>query len=262
MTARTKRNLLFTFAGLALLALVGVAVMFETLRSEWFRIKVRDRIVMETEKATGGRTEIGAFEFDWRALKARVAPFVLHGKEKEGEPPLFRADSIEVGLKVVSVMKRDVDIDSLIIERPELHIQLYADGTNNLPSPKVRRERSNIVEQFIRLAVQRFEFRNGLVEVRERKIPIDVRGENLNIALDYDGTGPRYAGKVSSRKLHIDGKHIKNAAFDFDSDLSVEAERVAFTNTVIGFGGSRIQAAGDLRDWSALRGEFDFRVVC
>lgn len=258
MTARTKRNLWFTLAGLLLLLLVGAAAVFETLRSEWFRVKVRDRIVAEAEKATGGRVEIGRFDLDWRALRARVGPFVLHGREKEGEPPLFRAESVEVGLKIVSVMKKDIDIESIVLERPELRIQLYEDGTNNLPSPKVRREGVNIVERFIRLAAHRFELRDGLVEFRERRIPLDVRGENLNIALDYDGSGPRYLGRISSRQMHVNARHVKDAAFDFDSDLGVEAGRVLFTNTLIGFGESRIRASGVLSDWTALHGEFDF----
>ena len=55
-------------------------------RSGWFHEQVRARIVTEVEKATGGRTEIGSFQFDWRTMQARVAPFILHGKEKPGEP--------------------------------------------------------------------------------------------------------------------------------------------------------------------------------
>src|SRR5512138_605585 len=87
-----------------LIALVIVAA-FLILPSKWFEDKVRDRIVFELERSTGGRAEIGSFHFDWRNLRARVAPVVLHGTEPAGEPPLLRAEAIEVGLKIISVIK-------------------------------------------------------------------------------------------------------------------------------------------------------------
>ena len=45
--------------------------------------------------------------------KARVAPFVLHGKEKTGEPVFFKASSIQIGLKIVSLLRKDLYLQSL-----------------------------------------------------------------------------------------------------------------------------------------------------
>ena len=70
-------------------------------------------MIAEIERATGGPTEIGEFRFDWKNLTAEVAPFVLRGTEPATERPLFRADSVKVGLKIISMMKRDIDISSL-----------------------------------------------------------------------------------------------------------------------------------------------------
>ena len=83
-----------------LLALALSAVL--VLRSDWFREKIRQRMVAEVEKATGGRTEIGAFRFDWKQMRAEVDGFVLHGNEPPDAPPLFRGFAIVVGIKIVS----------------------------------------------------------------------------------------------------------------------------------------------------------------
>ena len=255
---RLRRNLLFTVAGAALLCVTGAAVVYTALQSSWLRERIRDRIVAETEKATGGRAVIGKFDFDWKTMHARVAPFVLRGKEKPGEPAFLTTDSIDVGLKVVSALKKDVDIASLIVDRPELHIIVYPDGSTNIPEPAVKRAGPNPIERFIRLAVQRFEIRNGMAHVRDEKLPLDVRGENLQLAFDYDSTGPRYKGHISSRKLHVNAKNVKDAAFDFDSDLALEQNRLVVSNAVFDMGRSKVRANGDLRDWSALAGDFDF----
>src|SRR6185437_16966837 len=103
--SRTSRGAIWAAAGIAALVLLVVVAGVAVVRTQWFRDRVRDRIVSDVERASGGRVEIGSFQFDWKTLTAKVSPFVLHGKEAAGEQPLFRAESITVGLKIVSILK-------------------------------------------------------------------------------------------------------------------------------------------------------------
>ena len=64
----------------ALLGIVSLAVLV-ILPSAWLENKVRQRLVGEVERASGGRAEIGTFHFDWKTLTAEVRQFVLHGTE-------------------------------------------------------------------------------------------------------------------------------------------------------------------------------------
>ncbi len=74
---------------MAIAALAGLVVV----QSGWFHEYVRQRIIAEIEKATGGRVEVGRFSFRGPTLTATVAPLVLHGREPEGDPPLLRVES-------------------------------------------------------------------------------------------------------------------------------------------------------------------------
>src|SRR5216683_949494 len=98
---RPLRNMVRIVA--AVVALTGIVLfsLWLILPSAWFREKVRERIVYEVEKATGGRVEIGSFYFDWKTLTAEVSPFVLHGTEGAGQQPLARVDRLKVGLKII-----------------------------------------------------------------------------------------------------------------------------------------------------------------
>jgi hypothetical protein len=69
---------------IALIALVvlGAAIVITALiliQTDWFRDKIRNRIIAEVEKSTGGRVEIGSFK--WHTFTAELAPFVVHGSE-------------------------------------------------------------------------------------------------------------------------------------------------------------------------------------
>ena len=121
---------------LSLFGIVALAILV-ILPSDWLQEKVRNRIVYEAERVSGGRVEIGRFQFDWKTLTAEVAPFVLHGKEAAGEAPLVQADSVRVGLKIISLMERRVDLALATVLRPKVNILVDANGRLNLPEPKL-----------------------------------------------------------------------------------------------------------------------------
>ncbi|MGH9629724.1 MAG: translocation/assembly module TamB domain-containing protein [Bryobacteraceae bacterium] len=251
------------YFGGALICLAGVLTIAALLilPSEWFREKVRERIVAEVEKASGGRAEIGSFQFDWWRMRASVAPFVLRGTEPEGERPLFRAESIEVVLKVVSALKRDIDIQSLIIEKPEANILVDENGRTNLPEPKVKRNSGNTVERILGLAVQEFAARNGAVYYQDGRTPLDVRGENLQAVFHYDLSGPRYEGTVSMRRLHIDAGKLLPVALDFNSRLSLERDRLTVESARFATRSSSAEIAGLINNFRDPHAEFDVKLT-
>src|SRR5205814_3800244 len=161
---------------LCILAVMAVLV----LRSAWFREQVRERIVAEAEKATGGRVEIGSFDFAWSAMTARVNGLVIHGAEPAGSPPLLRVRSITVVLKIVSMVRRTVDVQSIAVDQPQAHLIVSPDGTTNVPAPRVPRAAGKSpVETILDLAVGRFMVQSGTFEVNSQRTPWSAAGENL-----------------------------------------------------------------------------------
>src|SRR6185295_3743102 len=133
--ARIWLRIVLALAGLFLIvAITGVLI----LRSDWFRDSVRRRIITEIETATGGRAEIGSFDFDWSGLTATVRPLVLHGKEGPGEPPLLRVESAQVVLRIISALRRKVDLTAIRIDGLSGRVVVYPDGSTNFPVPHGR----------------------------------------------------------------------------------------------------------------------------
>ena len=117
---------------------------------------MRERIVTEIEAATGGRVEVGNFSFKWETLTAKISPLVLHGTEPESETPLLRVESVSVGLRVISMLERKVDLDSVNVDQPRLRIVIYPDGSNNLPAPPGPKSGKSWAEDFVNLKVHRY----------------------------------------------------------------------------------------------------------
>jgi translocation and assembly module TamB len=240
-----------------LLLLLGIAAVL-ILPSSWFREKVRSRIVYEIERVSGGRTEIGEFRFDWSTLTAEIAPFVLYGTEPPGERPLFRADSVQVGLKIVSAFKRDIDIASLVVQRPQINLLVDANGLTNFPKPRVQRKsEKDPIEQLLDLAVQQISIRNGELRYADKKLPLNVEGEFMNASLAYNFTTPSYDGSLMFERLTIDSGPTLPMTVGFESKISLLKNKVQVNEARLRMRDTQVELAGAIEDFKSLKVNFD-----
>lgn len=252
-TRRTWRRrvqwLLYVLASLtALLLLLSVAALL-ILPSEWFREKVRTRMIYEIERASGGRAEIGAFRFDWTTLTAEVAPFVLHGTEPAHEDPLFRAESVQVQFKIISMLRRDIDVAAVTVEQPRLNLLVDSAGITNFPKPKVQRTSKHPIETLVDVAIGEITIRNGSVRYGDRRLKLDVHGRYLNASLAYDFTNPSYRGRVRVAELTVDRKPALPLTAGFDAAVALFRNHLQIDRAVMSMTDSFVEASGRIADF-------------
>ncbi len=236
-----------------LLVLLGLTAVV-TVQSSWFYNKVRERIVGTVENATGGRTEIGGFRFDWRQLRAEVSNFTLHGTEPAGKPPLFHAARVGVVLKILSVWKRDVDVQSLDVASPAVYLIVAPDGSTNVPKPKIASAGGNTMQTLLKLAVGKFALWNGVFEVESRgKTPFEAHGQNLSAALTYDAATPRYHGEIKVEPLEAKIGDFARAPWAISASVSAEANRIVVQSANVSTQGIKLQISGDVQNLAEPR---------
>ncbi len=244
---RALKIVLWVAAGLVALILLAVIAVFVTVQTPWFHHKVRDRIVYEVERATGGRTELKSFNFDWRTLTANVTGFVIHGTEGQGEAPLFRADRITVTLKIISVLKKQVDLESAAVERPQANIIVYPDGHTNVPKPRVaRKPGKGTLETVLDLAIKRFQIVDGTVQFAMRRTNLSVAGENLRAQVFYDPAPARYRGALAFRDLDVKSGQRPPLPVQVDTRFVLFRDRLEISAIHLGIRGSTVDASGAL----------------
>ncbi|HEX4229238.1 MAG TPA: translocation/assembly module TamB domain-containing protein [Bryobacteraceae bacterium] len=225
---RSRRLLL---VGLLLVALAAVAIVtagLYVLRSAWLANTLRHRTIAAIERTTGGRAELGSFRFDWRALSLELDNLVLHGTEPSGAPPLFRSEAVRVQLKIVSLWKRDVDITSLVLERPRIYLLFRRDGTTNIPTGRVHHTKT-AVEQLVDLKIGHFAIDQGEIQTEFRRVPLSARGDHLNAVLTYEPAAERYGVQLSSRQVHIESNQTLPIGADLQLQAEVERNRLNVT---------------------------------
>lgn len=249
------RALLHVTAGLAVLVAIAGLAGLVVVQSGWFHEYVRRRIIAEMERALGGRVEIGRFSFRGPTLTASVAPLVIHGTEAPGEPPLIQAESVTLGLRIVSIAERKIDLAWIRVEKPQVRIVIDAEGGNNLPG----RGQGNWAEQVINLAVGHYELNDGVFELDERSTPINLRGDGLALQLTYDAHTPSYAAEIGSRGLRVTAAGAAPVELGFASHVTLEKSRLVITALDLSTSRSSVTLAGTLENPVSPHGMLSLR---
>ena len=259
MSRRGKWAAWILASGAVTLLAFAVTVVI-VVRSRWFYDRVRRSIVETVETATGGRVEIASFQFDWHTLRAEVRSFTLHGTEPAGKPPLFHAESVAVGLKLVSILRRAVDIAYLDVEEPQVHLIIGRDGRTNVPEPKIARKPGKpAVETILDLAIGRFSLEHGEFAVESHgATPFSARGSNLATRFLYDLNGPRYRGDFSVDPLHLELGSYRPLPVAIAASLTVAANRIDISSAQVTSGASKVALSGAIEDLASPHGEFKF----
>src|SRR5487761_2119378 len=252
------RVLLRILAALMLLAAVCSVAAVLVFRSGWFHELVHRRLISEIEKATGGRAEVGNFSFNANRLEVNAGPLVLHGKESAAEPPFIRIASLTARLRIISVLERKVDLSELRIVEPRVRIVFYPDGFTNLPEPPAHSSETLWSEDLVNLAVHRYEVVNGLFEYDGQDIPLNIRGENLRMRMDYEPslTSPLYRGEFESNRIRVIPGGAGPMEVDASAAFPLDKSKIDVTRLKVSTAESRADLAGVFTNLRRPRGTF------
>lgn len=168
-----------------------------------FQAYVRGRMVEEVERITGGKAEIGSFHVVPFHMQIEVRDITVRGTEPRTDIPLAHADHLVAQMKVISFLRTEFGFHSLTLDHPVVHIEVAADGSTNIPAPKVPRRASETapVEQLFALSIDHLSMTNGELIWAGRNIPLDLAVRDASLKMDYSFLRGRYESRVALGKV-------------------------------------------------------------
>jgi len=221
------KRLLLIFA---LLLAAAAAVAVWAVQSGWIRQQVHARLVREIESATGGQVALERFDFDWRTWTAELRGLRIRGLEPDAAKPLFTARRLVVGLRLISLWRRKVDLLSLDADAPEINVTVDAQGRANIPEPRVKRAPRRPIATFLDLGIGAYQVRQGVFSYGNRQWPFDIAGRDLDLQLNYEAAARAYAGRAQARQLRIDAPLRTPLVFDADTQVRIGTGPLTFSD--------------------------------
>ena len=229
--ARIWKWIRHSLIAMAVLLTIAAVLIYRLGNSVAERI-VRRQLVSELEQRTGGRVEMGGFHLEAIRLRAEVDNLTLHGREPATAPPLFHADHIDVGLKVLSFFDREIKLDQLVVKNPQVNVRIDKSGLSNIPSPRVPPSNKPWQDTLFGLRIGLLDLQNGSFVFNDQKTSFGMKGQNFHFHLAYDhrlGAADSYIGDFEWYQVEVAEK--RDAPFRFDTSGKFLLHRDSFELT-------------------------------
>jgi translocation and assembly module TamB len=220
-----KRWVLRAVLAIGVIVLVVTFIFATGLAERW----ARNALINEIEQGTGARAEISAFHFRLWGLRAEIDGLTLHGQEAAGEPVLFHADRIDASIRIISFFGRQIALDQLIVQRPEVAVRIDRNGRSNFPMPTVHGTSRPWRATLFQLRIGQLALNNGGVRYNDQRARLEIQGQNFDFALHYDapaGGADAYIGKLSWQQVKL--ASAKDVPFPFDLSVKFTLHRDSF----------------------------------
>ena len=256
------------YVAAALLAVVvavcGALVWYAS--TPQFAARVHGSIVANLERATGGRVEIGSFQWSVRGLAIEIDDLTIHGREAPGQVPYFHVDHLTLHAKVVSFFTPKIALASLNAQRPTFHLILYPNGTTNQPQPHVASGQP-FPQALLSLAIDSTRVENGLVLLNERAVPWEMASGPLGLEMQYLAGHAEYHAVLETKNLTFRLKNAAEAHSQLKASIHLGRNAIRIDNLNLETGSSRLTASGQVENLSHprwrtnLQGSIDLRQV-
>jgi translocation and assembly module TamB len=244
---------------LSLLVIVAVAGYF-VLRSEGFHRYVLAKIVREGNEATGGKVEVGNFDFRLSTLTADLYDLTIRGTEPADQKPLLRVDKLTVGLKILSVLHRKVNLSELLVEHPVVHLAVDKNGRDNIPVPSAPKNKSSQADVF-QLAVGHVLLSNGEIDYNDRKSALDADVRDLRAETHFSSWNTAYTGSISYHDGRIHYGNLAPLPHTLDAQFSATPSALNLASLVLTVGSSRVSLHADVTDYSNPKVDGSYNIL-
>jgi len=243
-----KKWILRIAAAVLVVFLAGIAALVVILRTGRFHRYVLEKIVEETEDATGGKAELADFRFRWSGY-LDLYHFVLHGTESDPTRPLASAEHIGIGLKPLSLLEKNIDLREIVIDQPAVHLWIDKSGNTNIPQPRATTTENKPVNIFD-LAIKHFVIHGGEVYSNDRQLPMEAELHDLQSEVDFATLETEYDGSLSYRDGRVRFGDFNPVEHDFSTRFSATPSGIRLENAILASGGSRISAQAMLTNYT------------
>ena len=251
-----KRIRLLGFA--LLLLVVGTAAIIRMARSRPLHNYILEKIIQKTQEATGGRVEIGGYDFHWLGPRVDVYRLVIHGSESDPARPLVSVDRLRLGFRIIPTLRGKIDLSDVAIDHPVVHLLVREDGTTNIPRPEVPKKDQRPLDIFD-LAVRQFQVERGELYYNDSRVPLSAELRDLETQVQFNFLQAAYDGSLRYHQGSVQFTDWNSLAHDLELEFSATASGLTLKEFLLTTGQSRVSFRGALKDYSnpTVEGMYD-----
>jgi translocation and assembly module TamB len=259
---RWPRRIVKTLLSAAILLVLAVAALVIALAIGWFDAPMRNSVIGQIERVTGGRVELTHFHFAPFSLRVELQGLTVHGMEPDGTPPLFHTDYLVASIQVDSFWNKKVSLKDLRVLKPEVHVRFNADGTSNIPPPRTPQAVNKPFRaRLFEFAIRHLELDEGTLLYNDVRAPLVAEGNDFNFAMDwvFAKGAPIYLGHLSWKQFTFAARRYLPTKADLSMKFTFAAESFHVEQMQLKLPHSNVDAQIDVEPLAAPIVAFRYR---
>ncbi|MEW5977575.1 MAG: translocation/assembly module TamB domain-containing protein [Acidobacteriota bacterium] len=251
MKSRSKKLILVLLTA----GLVFGTLLLGYLSSDVFEEHLRDRLVRELDRLSGGKAEVRSLQIRFFPIRVRMEGFTLRGREGASLPPLLAIDGVECRIRLRSLWG-PLWLKDLKLNRPQIALRSFQDGSSNLPRPWSNLENIN----WFKIVIEQLRISQGFFEFDHQRQDFEAQVRDLILTAQLGAAGQSYRGALS-----YEGGQFRIGRDSWEYGLHLEAELFAdefrISQLRVGDALSHLEGSGWLRHFNRPAIQFAYRAV-
>jgi len=249
-----KKAIRVVLIGIPALLLLLVVAGVLLVHTHTFTRFLLTKIVQKAEQSTGAHIAIQKLDVHWFPFTADVYGVVARGQEKGGEAPLLQAEHLGVSLGIRALLKNEVDLYAIKLDRPIVNLRVDSRGNTNLPKPPPSQSSSNFS-----IVVRHASLRDGTVMYNDEQTPLSAELDDFRATVEFDTAADKYRGSLAYRQGCIVTKAMNPVEHDARVEFVANRDGAVLDPIVISSGKTRLAAHLNVTNFAnpAIDGQYD-----
>jgi translocation and assembly module TamB len=244
-----KRKLGWIAISLVAFIVVLVIAGYVVFRTQRFHDYVLAKLQQQASEATGGQVQIQNFGLRLSSLSADAYGITIRGSEPKSRPPLVQANQLMVRLKIISLLRRKIDLNEIILRHPVVNLLVKQDGSTNLPTPP--KSNSNGSTNLFDLGIQHVLLSQGEIYYNDVKTPLDAELHDMQLELKSEFASKGYDGTLSYREGRLQYGAMQPLPHDLKASFNFTPSGFTLKPLVLTVASSTIQLEGNVQNYSS-----------
>jgi len=227
-------------ASAVLLGALGAVIV----HSQVFRNWALRRIIESVEQKTGTHPKIQSFDLRFFPLLASFYGVVVRGNEDAKADALFQAQQIRISLRILPLLRGEVQIDQIILEKPQMVIRADKNGKTNLPAGGASAEGSAL-----QVAVHFAQIRDGSVRYNDLQIPLTADVYDLQAQLARLPMSSTYRGELRYGHGRILTKELNALEHSLELRITADGSKCKVDGWKVIFAHSKLEGSGIIENY-------------
>ena len=226
-----------------------VAIAVVLFRSQTFKNYLLGKIQQSASASLDTPVRLQNFALHFSPLSADLYGVTVRGTEPETEPPLLTVDHIKVGITIVSLLRREWNLNDIAVDHPVAHLLVNQQGENNLPAQQnTGKSQTNVFD----LAIQHARLERGELYYNDKKSIIDADLHDVTFRSAYDGAqGGHYQGTLSYRDGQLVYNHFAPMPHNFEAGFDATRSALTLSPATLSLASSQLHLQATVRNYSS-----------